>query len=364
MRALIILGLCVLLTGCGSTSNETLRGRLVKDGAPVAATTLALAPLDGDGDTLEATTDARGRFEVTGLSKGRYRLTAHHNIADVFECDVPYVVDVPTTVAAANEFAVPVVDVGTNGRATLPKGRKTTCRTLRDPLQPYVCEAAQYPLTVYALPARDSASGKGYRANGKIREADCARARVLGRAGSHRWGWLLVSLGRGKQGWMKPRFAGRLPAQLAAWEDAALASVAKLPTSKPTLAGGGLPDLEFTTPQQSAHVGESCSLGMPVANEWLVGVRNVGTGLAPNRPVEVSAFIEWRGKWEKRVAGGADWIRGLAPGESAPLREAGYPYSSISSNSRLTLDPNNRVRESNEQNNTVTLGLLSSLTCG
>ena len=369
LRAAAGLAAAAVLAGCGS-SKEALTGRLVTDRGPVGETGLVMTPLDREGDAPGATTDARGRFEFTGLAKGRYRLTAHYNVADVFECDIPFVVDVPAAdKTTVRRFAVPLIDIEPGGTARLPTGKKTTCRTLRDPLEPYICSAAQFPLTVYALPPRDGLGHGGYRRLRALRKTACAGARVLGRVSGvpAQLGWLFISVGGGPgaRGWINASIAANVSRQLRAWKDVAAASVARLPKLRPTLPGGGLPDLAFTTPVQSVHEGDPCTVQFSAPVQWLVAVRNVGTGLASKK---LEVFMRDPGLTEVRQLGSRRWVRGLAPSESVPIEMpeetvTGKSYIIPSSFTELTIDPNDVIAESDESNNSLKLGLLPNLEC-
>ena len=71
---------------------------------------------------------------------------------------------------------------------------------------------------------------------------------------------------------------------------------------------------------------------------------------------------------ELRHLGDAAWVRGLAPGESVPIDitydEPGkHIYLGLNAYTHLKLDPDNKVKESNEANNELALGYLPQLTC-
>jgi protocatechuate 3,4-dioxygenase beta subunit len=54
-----------------------IRGRvLAHDARPIAGATVQLLPLDGEGARRAAVTDASGRYDITGLAAGRFRLRA------------------------------------------------------------------------------------------------------------------------------------------------------------------------------------------------------------------------------------------------------------------------------------------------
>lgn len=362
MGALVALALAAV-AGCGGTSTGTIQATFrSSSGTPVGDTRVVLKPVDG-GDALAATTNAEGRLTLADVEKGLYRVSLRYQIANVFECAVPYTVEVRAGKTLVRKLSVPVVNVQPGGKASLPKGKTTTCRPLRDPVQPYLCEAARYPISVYALPSRNGNSAAGYERIRSLRKPACRNAHIVGRASvGPGWGWLLVSLGHGLRGWLKPQFARSLSQQLSAWADVAQASVRKLPKRPPMLAGGGLPDLAFTTPQPSAHAGDPCDPSGINIVEWLFQVRNDGDGLAPKRVyVHVDNF--GNEKDDLWVVGGGTWIRGLAPGEQADFTPAGSSYSSMSPYDRVTLDPGNKVKESNEDNNSLSLGPLPYLVC-
>jgi hypothetical protein len=75
-----------------------------------------------------------------------------------------------------------------------------------------------------------------------------------------------------------------LPREVRAWEDVATARAAAVPLREPALPGKpALADLAFTTPVEAHHVGEPCDPESPEFNEWLMNVKNTGSGLAPKR---------------------------------------------------------------------------------
>ena len=361
-----------VLAGCGGASTGSLSGTLTTgDGAPVGNTRLTLTPLE-QGTASTATTDARGTFLVEGLPKGRYQVSVAYRVSGVFECGVPYTVDVAAGKTIERRLQVPIVDVAPNGTAAkLPRGRTTKCRSLADPLVAFLCQGVR-PITLFALPPRDLQLTGPYRSLGAISERGCRRLVVLGRiptpdylsAVLEPFGWLYVSAGT-KRGWANPQPLRTLPRQVRMWQDVAVARVKTLADRVPALAGNAaLPDLSYTQPRAARREGEGCTPGEFVVNDWLVDVRNTGRGLGPKR---FAVFIDNRSQTELRHLGDTTWTRGLAPGESVPidipLETGTHTYLALSSYTRLKLDPDNAIEESNEQNNELKLGYIPTLTC-
>jgi hypothetical protein len=366
--AVAVLVPIVVLAGCGGTSTGTLRGTVVDDGrAPVAGTKLELTSVESGGERRTATTNARGGFAFADVKKGRYRVSVAYRVSGVFQCGVRYPVEVRAGKTVIRRLAVPVVDVGINGTATLPDGRTAACRTLKEPLRSFVCRSVVYPILLYALPPRTAGYGDGYRQLAFMQKPACRSLRVLGRLGGlpdaprRPFGWMQVLLA-GKQGWINPWVGRRLPAQLRAWQDVALAALSKVSVAAPAF-GSGLPDLAFTTPVYAQHPGDPCAHVGAFAAEWAVSVRNGGQGLLPKH---FSVHISNGSQQEVRRLGNAAWLRGLAPGETIPIEigaETNHTYLGLNAYTHLKLDPDDKVKESDESNNDLSLGFLPQLTC-
>jgi hypothetical protein len=366
-RALLALALAGLCSSCFGSSNGTVRGRIARaDGTVLDNTRVALIPVDSGREQHSTRTDARGAFELGGVEKGRYQLTVDYDISGVFRCGIGYPVEVRGGKTLVRRLRIPPVDVESGGTSALAAAHVVTCRTLRNPVAPFLCKASRFPIVVFALPPRRVGDAP-YRRIGSIGRDSCRRVVVRGRAGQasaarlRPLGWLRISFG-GKQGWVNPERAGRIAPELKTWTDVARARAALLRQRKPALAG--LPDLAFGEPRPSAQAGDVCFTPGVVAVEWLVGVRNNGKGLVSKKVVKARVVNTGIGQDEIRVAGEAGWLRGLAPGESAPLEPTGNKWHSLSPAARLTLDPGNDIKESNESNNSISLGSLPSLTCG
>ena len=366
-----LLGTAILaagLAGCGGSSTGELRGRVVKEGkVPVAGSRLDLAPLGPDGEAQHRATNARGGFVFLDVKKGRYRLSVAYDISGVFECTLRFPVEILAGKTLSRRFEIPLVDVGPAGKGALPNGRAAPCRTLKDPLRPFLCNSVVFPILLYALPPRTRGYGEGYRSRGFIAKGACRALRVLGRLGKlpqaprRPFGWLFVSTG-GKPAWANPWTGRRLPKQLRAWQDVALAAVRRLPASPVTL-GSALPDLAFTEPYEAQHAGDPCFHEGAFGAEWAVSVRNAGRGLGPKR---FELFLNNGFQKELRHLGDAGWARGIAPGETLPIEigsEPGHTYLGLNAYTRLKLDPDNKVKESDESNNELSLGYLTQLTC-
>jgi CARDB len=361
----------VVLAGCGGSSTGKLEGRIVvKDGkVPVAGTQLDLLPAAANGEARHLTTSADGGFAFADVKSGTYRLSFAYSVSGVFSCPLRYSVKVTAGKTVVRQLAVPVVDIQADGTGKLPGGRTVRCQTEKPPLLAYLCQSAVFPIKLFALPPRVEGQ-PGHRNLGAVDRRSCTGLRIDGRLGGRNgFGWLHVT-GHGKQGWISPRSRSTIAAQLLAWEDVALAAATKLPKGVPAL-GGGLPDLAFTTPRPLHHAGETCSLSAPITSEWLVSIRNVGQGIAPN-PVTLTIQEGYGGQREIRHVGNPDWLRGLAPGESVQISESdtfewansvNHTYLSLSPYAHLTIDPNNAIKESNEANNEISLGDLPTLTC-
>jgi Carboxypeptidase regulatory-like domain/CARDB len=355
-----------VLAGCGGTSKGTLQGRVVKaGGAPVSATRLDLVPLETGGESSHRTTNARGRFTFPDVKKGQYRVSVAYSVSGVFECTLRFPVEILAGKTVARRLDIPVVDVAPDGTAKLPHGKKTRCRTLADPLVSFLCEHAG-PFALFTLPPRDL-SESGYRRLGRIPSSACRGMRVVGRIRvsadlDDPFSWLFVAAG-GKRGWANPVPRQALPREVRAWQDVAVAKARAVPLRVPTLTGNALPDLVFTTPRPSHHVGESCDPSQFAFNEWLMSVKNAGGGLAPKR---YELYLSNSpSETELRPMGDASWTRGLAPGE---VEEIGTPFTegkhlALSAFTQVKLDPDNNIKESNEANNELGLGYLPTLTC-
>jgi hypothetical protein len=370
---LIALGTVGAWARFSSPSTGSLEGSLTKPrNAPIANTRVALLPLDPEGSTPETTTDQVGRFAFADVEKGRYTVSIAYDVAAVFECDVRYALEIRAEKTLQRRFRVPLIDVRPDGTAKLRKGKTAKCRTLRDPVKALLCDGSQMPIDVFALPPREEMSGRGYRKVGRIGARACGRVSVVGHLPGpspltqRPLGWLFVAVpGTPRlRGWVFP-VARRLGAEHQAWWDVAEARAARLAKTTPTLRGG-LPDLSFSIPREAQHVGDPCFTPGLVASEWLVNVRNTGRGLAPKR---FELFIDNGSQTERRLIGEPTWIRGVAPGESAPLDEFyeqpgnRHTYLGLGAYTRLKLDPDNKVKEADEGNNELALGYLPQLTC-
>src|SRR5207244_29811 len=107
--------------------------------------------------------NARGGFAFADVKKGRYRLSVAYSVSGVFECGLRYPVEVRAGKTVLRRFEVPIVDVGANGTGILPDLSTVTCRTLKDPLRPYLCSSVVFPILLFALPPRTRGYGDGYR---------------------------------------------------------------------------------------------------------------------------------------------------------------------------------------------------------
>jgi len=156
----------------------------------------------------------------------------------------------------------------------------------------------------------------------------------------------------------------RTQPQRRAWADVADVAVRELPERPLSLPGRELPDLAFTTPRPSAKEGDPCDPSQRfIVVEWLFQVRNDGRGLAPKRVLVHVVNGFGSDPDERWSVGDRSWVRGLAPGEQTSLTPPDGSYSSMSYSDRVTIDPDNNVRESDETNNSLTLGLLPNLVC-
>jgi hypothetical protein len=356
LRGVAVSALIVVLGGCGSTKGG-VRGTVVRsNGTPVAKTRVTIA-------TASAITDAHGTFSLKGLKRGRQRLSIAYSVSGVFRCRVALEVDVRAGKTVERRFTVPIVKVGRG------------CRTLADPVAAYLCRAARWPIALYTLPPYDLEDyTAGYRQIGGVSETGCPRLVIEGRVRIPSYlstvydpfPWLYVSDGR-TRGWILPQRAQEVEPQVRAWARIAIAKIKRLPVRAPRLPGNDLPDLALTTPRPALRVGESCTKGQIYANGWLVGLRNVGHGLAPK---VLAVYISNGYQTEMRHLGDPIWTRGLAPGEAIPIDDLhasdppGHTFLGLSAFARVNLDPANAIRESNEQNNSVKLGYVPTLTCG
>src|SRR5919201_710695 len=202
-RALLALALAALCTGCFGSSKGTVRGTVARtDGTLVSDTRVALIPLESDREQHSTRTDARGGFELGGVKKGRYRLSVDYEISGVFRCGIGYPVEVRAGKTLERRYEIPVVDVAPDGTGALSAARKTKCRTLKDPVEPFLCKASRFPIAVFALPPL-SPGGSPYRQIGAVARGACARVEIGGRAGpasataGRPLGWLQISF-RGK----------------------------------------------------------------------------------------------------------------------------------------------------------------------
>ena len=367
-RAAAVAAACAALAGCGSTPTATLDGRLVDAAGPVGRTSLTLVPAEGDGEEHEAVTRPNGLFTLPDVEHGTYELSVAYAIEDVFECAVRYPVEIDgETEEQVRRFTVPAVKVAPDGSARVGRSQKTTCRTLKHPLTALACKG-RFPLAAYALPPRDGLSGPGYRKIRTVRFRQCDGIRVLGRLPGTKAaeGWLFAALpGKGpKTAWFELVVVGRSP-QRHAWSAVADSAARDLPERAPSLPGGRLPDLALTKPVQSAQLGDPCSFKGEVVH-WRFGIRNVGRGLAP--PTRLEVHMRNFGISDTRTLGAGRWIRGLAPGESVSIDDyravTGKRYIVPGSYTEVTIDPKNAIAESNESNNSTTLGALPNLICG
>lgn len=116
---------------------------------------------------------------------------------------------------------------------------------------------------------------------------------------------------------------------------------------------GGVPDLTFPAPTRVVREGDVCTAGEYIPSLYRVAIRNDGGGTGP---VGFGLAIEGQGRGEGDIEE-SDWMRGLEPGEE-------FELAPLSPGTHLRLDPRDRVRESNEGNNELTLDPLSQLICG
>lgn len=352
-----------LLAGCGSTPTATLDGRLLDASGPIGRASVTLTRADRD-DPRSAVTRTSGRFTFPDVEHGSYELSVAYPIEDVFDCEIRYPIEIDDeTERQVKRFTVPVVDITPDGGVRGPAGGRTECKELRDPLAALLCKA-RYPLDAYSLPSRNGLSGPGWGRVGRVRSARCESVDVRGRLPGRKRaeGWVLVGLpgARDKTGWVDLRVQRTSPKRIA-WVDVADAAFRKVPERAPVSPAGKLPDLAFTRPRLSHDVGDPCFQAGNVHVEWLLSVRNAGAGVAPKR-FDV-LLRDATGRRERRRLGQERWLRGIAPGESVAVGRSPPYRLGIVSFARLTIDPGNRVQESDETNNSLTTGAVPNLVC-
>lgn len=362
-RAVLVALAGGVLAGCGSTPTATFDGRLFDASGPLGRASVTLTRADRD-DPHSAVTQASGLFTFPDVEHGAYELSVEYAIEDVYECELRYPVEIgDETASQVKRFTVPVVDIAPDGTARAPGVGRPECRELKSPLEALLCKA-RYPLVAFSLPSRNGLSGPGWGRLGLVRAKQCGEIDVRGRLPGRKRadGWLLVGLPGApkKAGWVDVHVQRTSPKRMA-WADVADAAFRKLPAQVPASPAGKLPDLEFTSPRLSHNVGEPCFSAGTVHVEWVMSVRNRGEGVAPKR-FDV-LLRDATGRQERRRLGEGRWLRGIAPGEAIAVGQSPPYRLGIVSYARLTIDPDNRVKESDESNNALTTGVVPNLIC-
>lgn len=155
--------------------------------------------------------------------------------------------------------------------------------------------------------------------------------------------WFLIDSPIGL-GWIGPSigFTVLLPGQPLS----DLLSNLRLVTLEDEAKGGGLPDLTLTASGRFHEEGEACIPGQFISDRSFVSIRNAGRGVSP-RVFETSI----RGRtWTVTLA------RGLEPGEAVVfvLSPPQLPFE---------IDPNDRIEESDEGNNSFVVPASPPLVC-
>lgn len=156
--------------------------------------------------------------------------------------------------------------------------------------------------------------------------------------------WFLVQTGGGKRGWvgvnldvnaiLPDRVIGQLLASL------------PLVTLDGAEDGAGLPDMAFGEPTRLDQPGEECIPGQPVSEDWLVAIRNGGTGVSPRTfTIAIDGTVRT-----------ITWARGLEPGEEIDFGL--FPPQAV-----LELDPDGRIEEASEGNNVLRAPPSAQLLC-
>lgn len=171
---------------------------------------------------------------------------------------------------------------------------------------------------------------------------DRLRRKIIG-SGFYAPVWFLIDSPLGL-GWIGPSlsYTGLLPGQ--PMSDL-LAGLSLVPLEEPDT-GGGLADLTFSASGRFHEEGQACIPGQFISDRWFVSVRNAGNGVSP-RVFDTS--IGGR-RWP------VTWARGLEPGEAVV-------FALSPPQLRFEIDPDDRIEESDEGNNSFVVPASPPLAC-
>jgi hypothetical protein len=243
-------------------------------------------------------------------------------------------------------------------------------------LRGYLCGGGPEPLyrlpgPVYSGTFNSAVSGFGELA--RVRGTECREARILARAplfpseadgaiasrpqilrwsylGSSGGLWVRIEVSDSLKGWIELNTDPILflPGQ-------SLHGVLEtLPVEIPRpLRPHGLPDLAFVDAEPLAKPGDPCVPGNLIPYTYRLAIRNAGTGTAPTA---LRLAVTGAGPLRGETVDDEDWLRGLEPGEE-------FAVAGFFPGTRFVLDPEGRIRESDEGNNSLTLDPLPPLVC-
>lgn len=259
---------------------------------------------------------------------------------------------------------------------TVPEDQEAEAAELQEQILDLVCATSRRP-GVYRAPSlyrepilseadpngfwRVSVSGKTKEGFDRLEKVRCRQVVVLG-ASRHP----VVGLGGDPLArWIFVTLAGNDP--MRGWVYAEGGSAAAgwpgVPAVDPDIlysSRKGLPDLRFGSYTQAYKVGEPCPMGDP--STWNLVISNAASGGAGPKKLTVEIDPQYRTEAQGKVVDASGTVaftfaRTMAPGESVVL--GGVPY-----NTRVRLDPKNRLAESDEDNNSLLLPTGQILTCG